>query len=38
MGQRSPERGAGLQARNQANGKRYLKIPLNALQGAPWDD
>ena len=21
----------------EANGKRYLKIPLNALDGAPWD-
>jgi hypothetical protein len=20
------------------NGKRYLKIPLNALDGAPWDE
>lgn len=22
----------------EANGKRYLKFPLNALQGAAWDD
>jgi glyoxylase-like metal-dependent hydrolase (beta-lactamase superfamily II) len=22
----------------EANGRRYLKIPLDALQGAPWDD
>ncbi|MGP9645236.1 MULTISPECIES: hypothetical protein [unclassified Halomonas] len=21
----------------EANGKRYLKIPLNALKGAKWD-
>lgn len=30
-------RGGRLPSREQ-NGKRYLKIPLNALQGAPWDD
>ena len=22
----------------ESNGKRYLKIPLNALNGAPWDE
>ena len=22
----------------EGNGKRYLKIPLDALEGAPWDD
>lgn len=22
----------------ESNGKRYLKIPLDALEGAPWDD
>jgi glyoxylase-like metal-dependent hydrolase (beta-lactamase superfamily II) len=24
--------------RREANGKRYLKIPLNALPGAPWNE
>ena len=22
----------------EANGRRYLKFPLDALQGAAWDD
>ena len=22
----------------EGNGKRYLKIPLDALDGAPWDE
>ena len=22
----------------EGNGKRYLKIPLDALAGAPWDE
>ena len=24
--------------KHEGNGKRYLKIPLNALEGAPWDE